>query len=537
MITLTETPRWRRLAALAAALLLLDASLTFVNVWPTPIITWRGELSVELAVLVLIAAIAGPKFGARPRVIGIGTTVWMLLVLGRYADVTTSALFGREVNLYWDLRFVPDVIALFVRVAPWWGVLAVVAAAIGVLWLLASVIRWAVRCVLTEGAIAPARAPLGVVAAVLLATFFLQPVRDYETPLVPFASPITPVYVRQALVAATAVTGRSLVPASPPMATDLSRVRGADVFVIFLESYGSVTYDRPSFAAELSDSRAMLSAAIADTGRRVVSTAATSPTFGGSSWLAHISLLSGVEVRTPDTNAMLMAQKRDTLVTVFARHGYRTIALMPGLWQPWPEGAFYGFDRIYGGQALAYAGPSFGWFDIPDQYALGKLDRMEPARDGTRRFVFFPTISTHTPFHPTPPYQRDWERLLTEQPFDEEPLEQAFAGAPDWLNLGPDYVRAVAYAYDVLAGYLRENAGRDAVFVVLGDHQPPALVTGEGAPWDVPVHIISNRGDLLDRLQAEGFREGLGLPRPATWRIHELLPVLLRAFGDPPDHE
>ena len=29
--------------------------------------------------------------------------------------------------------------------------------------------------------------------------------------------------------------------------------------------------------------------------------------------------------------------------------------------------------------------------------------------------------------------------------------------------------------------------------IVIGDHQPPALVSGEGAPWDVPMHVITNR--------------------------------------------
>ena len=82
-----------------------------------------------------------------------------------------------------------------------------------------------------------------------------------------------------------------------------------------------------------------------------------SPTFGGSSWLAHITLLSGVEIRSHDANALLMSEKRDTLVTDFKQHGYRTVAVMPGLWQNWPEGTFYGFDDIYGGERLDYQGP------------------------------------------------------------------------------------------------------------------------------------------------------------------------------------
>ena len=32
-----------------------------------------------------------------------------LLVVGRYVDVTARSLYGRDINLYWDLRFVPDV--------------------------------------------------------------------------------------------------------------------------------------------------------------------------------------------------------------------------------------------------------------------------------------------------------------------------------------------------------------------------------------------------------------------------------------------
>ncbi len=104
----------------------------------------------------------------------------------------------------------------------------------------------------------------------------------------------------------------------PSIRADLARVRGADVFLIFIESYGAVSYDRPEFAAELASSRARLDADIQATGRDVVSTFVESPTFGGNSWLAHVSLLSGVEVRDEDTNVQLMAQKRDTMVTAFA---------------------------------------------------------------------------------------------------------------------------------------------------------------------------------------------------------------------------
>jgi hypothetical protein len=70
-------------------------------------------------------------------------------------------------------------------------------------------------------------------------------------------------------------------------------VQGADVLLLFVESHGSVSWERPAFAEALAPVRATLDEAIRASGRSVVSTYLESPTFGGESWLAHISLLSG----------------------------------------------------------------------------------------------------------------------------------------------------------------------------------------------------------------------------------------------------
>ena len=54
--------------------------------------------------------------------------VWVLLVIGHYADVTTPALYGRDINLYWDVRYMPDVAAMVVRAAPLWLIVLAAAA-------------------------------------------------------------------------------------------------------------------------------------------------------------------------------------------------------------------------------------------------------------------------------------------------------------------------------------------------------------------------------------------------------------------------
>ena len=533
-MTLSITARVRQAGMVAAALLLLNASLAFENVWPTPAVRWRGLLSVELAVLVLLLAALAAFRAAWPRRIAGGVAaVWTLMVVGRYADVTASALFGREINLYWELQFVPDVASMFATAAQTWLVAAVVAAALIVLAVLWLIVRWALRRVGAALAEPAPRAGLAGLALVVLGAYLLlPPLPDYETRRIEFATPVTSTYARQVRLAIRSRSATTTVAASPVMDSDLSRLGGADVLLVFLESYGAITYDNPWLAEQLAASRAGFAAAIRDTRREVVSAFVESPTFGGSSWLAHISLLSGVDVPDPDTNALLMRETRDTWPKAMARGGYRTVALMPGLWQQWPEGGFYGFDDIYGGERLQYQGPQFGWFDIPDQFALAQLDALEAGKTRAPAFTFFPTITTHTPFTPRPPYQPDWQRMLTPHPYDDDELEQAYAQETDWTNLTPSYAEAIAYSYTTVAGYLRAHADRDLVLVLIGDHQPPALVTGPGAPWDVPVHVIASHPAVLERLRGHGFTSGLTPSRPHLGRMHTLLPVLLDAFGN-----
>ena len=290
----------------------------------------------------------------------------------------------------------------------------------------------------------------------------------------------------------------------------------------------------PGLRGPLAAARGELESAARAAKREVVSAYVESPTFGGSSWLAHLSLMSGVEVRDPRTNARLMTERRETLVRLFARHGFRTIALMPGLQQIWPEGVFYGFDEIYGADRLAYRGPEFGWFAIPDQFSLERLDVLELNRSPRAPlFVFFPTLSTHFPFIPTPPYQPDWSRMSTGHPYDGPEIVRAYDREPDWMNFTPGYIEAMSYDLATLAGYLRKHSNREFVMILLGDHQPPALVSGEGATWDVPAHVITGRTSIVNRLLARGFRRGLTPARPALTRMHALLPILLEAFGDP----
>jgi hypothetical protein len=52
-----------------------------------------------------------------------------------------------------------------------------------------------------------------------------------------------------------------------------------------------------------------------------------------------------------------------------------------------------------------------------------------------------------------------------------------------------------------------------------------------GARWDVPVHVIASRPEILDALRVRGFRSGLTPVRPSLGKMHTLLPTLLDAFS------
>ena len=523
-------------ALLALALALLNAALTLGNIWPTPFIRITGDLSLELAVGVLGLVVLRRLVTAHRRgVLRVLSSVWVLLTLGRYAAVTTQSLWGRDINLYWDMPHVPAVGAMLAFVASPWVIGAVIGALVLLPLAVYAPIRWSLGRVVDATGDARGRRVLVVMALAIATLGGIQRLIE-DVPQWPgIATPVTLVWARQARQFAHEMSGagmRELGPA-PVLASNLAHLRGADVFLVFVESYGAISWDRPAFATELAGARTRLSADISDSGREVVSAFVESPTFGGESWLAHISMLSGTEVRDGAMNTRLMAQSRETMVAPFARQGYRSIAIMPGIQSAWPEGKFYGFDTIYGAPDLAYEGPSFGWWDITDQFCLAKMDALEVAPSGRAPlFAVFPTISTHTPFTPVPPYQPDWARALTSAPYDAQALQQAYSVPPDWLDLGPGYVAALQYAYATFGGYLRFRADRDLVLILIGDHQPPALVSGEGASWEVPIHVITNRRAVLDRLLQRGFTRGLAPRHPAIAKMHAVTPVLLDAFGD-----
>jgi hypothetical protein len=312
----------------------------------------------------------------------------------------------------------------------------------------------------------------------------------------------------------------------------LTALRGKDVVVVFVESYGRVAVEQsPHVAAALDAAARGLTAA----GYSSRSAWLTSPTFGGISWLAHSSLQSGLWVSSQQRYDQLLDTDRLTLARAFSAAGWRTVDVIPANRRDWPEGkTFYGYDDVYDARTLGYAGPGFGYAPMPDQYTLSAFDRLELApRDRPPVMAEIDLVTSHVPWAPLPQLV-DWPTIGDGSVF----LAQAGRATPrDVVWSSPAGVRTaygqtVAYAIDSLVSFLRGTRDDDLVVVMLGDHQPVSVVSGENPSHDVPVSVIARDPAVLDRIATWGWEDGVKPTATApVWPMDRFRDRFLTAYG------
>lgn len=307
----------------------------------------------------------------------------------------------------------------------------------------------------------------------------------------------------------------------------LSALRGKDVVIAFVESYGRVALDQPDLAvptaALLDDAADRLRAS----GYASRSAWLTSPTTSGGSWLAQSTLLSGLWINNQQRYQAFLDSDRLTLPGAFGRAGWRTTSLMPATTEPWPEGAaLYGYDRLYARPDLGYRGPAFGYSVVPDQYTLSVFQQRE--RTGAPVMAAIPLISSHSPWKPLPEL-RSWDDIGDGAGFT------VAAQAPD-AGARTAYRDAVGYSLRALFSYVETYGGDDLVLVFLGDHQPGPEVIGQDTNRDVPITILARDRAVMDRTSAWGWQDGLRPdPSAPVWRMDAFRDRFLTAFG-PTEH-
>ena len=536
VISRPQTPAGLKSAAQSVlALLVLNALLSMTNLWPTPFVHLDRRLAPEFVLLwvLILGGVAWRGSLSRGLVLALAIG-YLLLVFGRYLDTTAPALFGRDINLYWDALQIPRVVWVSLKSYSLWVSVFLVVAVLALIWLVFKVLQLCIRVVAREAAPYALARPWLLAVTLAAVAVSVANVAGVVATWPYISKPVLPTYIRQAKLLGTAFAERhkqrALAP-SPAFDSDLGALRGADVNLFLLESYGRIAFANAAMHAQLKPSRDALATQIKTSGMQVVSAFAASTTFGGGSELAHLALLSGINTGDPLVHDLLLTTQRPTLVTFFRKRGYETLGVYPSLSWDWPEKSFYGFDKFIDARDLAYKGPKLGYWKLPDQFALARLDQLHPiTRESPKRFTFFPSITSHMPFHPVPPYLPDWSKILAEKPFDEAQMAAVSAQKEDWFNMRAGYTGMIDYNYQWLAGYLARPRAREALFIVLGDHQPAGVVTGPGATWDVPVHVISSNPALLQRFVAQGFRPGLEPVEPRIGTLFDLTQLLLSAF-------
>lgn len=315
------------------------------------------------------------------------------------------------------------------------------------------------------------------------------------------------------------------------------KLRGRDLLVIFIESYGRSLLDKPEYAEYFRPFLAQEENKLKASGVAVRSAYLTSPTVGGLSWFAHATAMSGLWIDSQVRYDSLVMSRHVSLNRLFRNAGWRTVAVMPAITMAWPEAEYFGYDQIYHAHNSGYAGKPFNWITMPDQYTLAAFHRRELA-PGARKPVMaeIALISSHAPWTPVPTLV-DWHNIGDGRIFD----EQAAVGAtPEEVWRDPARIRlqyrlAVEYSLRVLFDYLVRHADDNLLVIALGDHQPAPLVMGTTDNRDVPVHFFSRDPALLNALAYDQLHEGLQpVAHGPVRKMNELRQHLIDAFWQIP---
>jgi phosphatidylglycerophosphate synthase len=318
----------------------------------------------------------------------------------------------------------------------------------------------------------------------------------------------------------------------------LTGLRGKDVLLLFVESYGKVAVEGSSFSPRIDTVLDRGTAQLRADGFSSRSGFLSSSTFGGLSWLAHSTLQSGIRIGTQRGYNQLVKSDRLTLSLAFKRAGWRTVVDDPANKRTWPEGsAFYHYDKIYDRRNVGYRGPGFGLPPMPDQYVLHALQRLELAkRPRPPLFAEVDLISSHAPWTRIPRLI-PWDAVGDGSIFDRVPAEESTRAAlfGDAKRARAAYGHSIEYTMSTIVSFVRRYGNDKTVVVLLGDHQPATLVSGQGASHHVPISIIAHDPKVMDQIAGWHWEDGLR-PRPQApvWAMDAFRDRFLTAFGSSP---
>lgn len=324
-----------------------------------------------------------------------------------------------------------------------------------------------------------------------------------------------------------------------PASDVLTGLRGKDVLVVFVESYGQVAVQGTTFSPGVDTVLRNSTATLSQAGWSTESAWLTSPTFGGISWLAHSTLQSGLWVDNQQRYNQLVASSRFTLSDAFNKAAWRTVSDIPSDDMYWGPGTtFYHYDQPYDRRNVGYHGPTFSYASMPDQYTLAAFQRNELQPGHKPVMAEIDLVSSHTPWTPLP-HMVPWNQLGDGSIFDPMPAE-GLSPAVAWRSASTVrqlYGQSVQYSLQALTSWVTELTDPNLVVVMLGDHQPNTEVSGVGANHQVPISIISRDPSVFSQIASWDWQDGL-LPSPSAplWPMDAFRNKFLTAYSTPHQH-
>lgn len=320
-----------------------------------------------------------------------------------------------------------------------------------------------------------------------------------------------------------------------------------NIYLIFVESYGSVLYKRDDYAVAYREMLEELEPRYADAGWNVASTLSASPTWGGGSWMSYTSAMFGLHVAEHPYYMTLFEQYQQQdypdLATWLQDQGYTyyrasTLSkeLKESLWDKYSN--FYGVDDWIRYADLEYVGQRYGWGPAPpDQYVVNfARDHMEAEGDGPNLF-FYITQNSHYPWMPIPEVADDWRSLNVPEDDQTVPSDEEIEHAQRRAN----YLDSIDYELEYLTRFILERGTENDIFVLVGDHQPPR-VSRRADGFETPMHIISRNSDFIAALDEYGFTDGLLVDLDTNEPLrHEgffsmFARALLTVYGEDPEN-
>jgi hypothetical protein len=322
--------------------------------------------------------------------------------------------------------------------------------------------------------------------------------------------------------------------AKVPASDLLAALKGKDVIIAFIESYGQVAVQGTSFSdgvdQVLQDGGAQLTA----DGYTAQSAFLTSPTFGGVSWLAHSTLQSGLWIDKQPVYNQLMKSARFTLSDAFLKAGWNTVSDIPSDTHPWTYGtSFYHYGTLLDSNNVGYLGPSFGYARIPDQYTWKYFYDHELAGPHRPVMAEIDFVSSHTPWAPLPQLV-PWSQIGNGSIYGPQPDEGNTTSYvwQDPKRVQAAYGQSIEYSLSSMFSFLHNYDDPNLVVIALGDHQPATIVSGAAANHDVPISIISKDPAVFRAISGWHWQTGVHpAPDAPLWRMSAFRDRFLDAFS------